>query len=403
MRALIASAVVAVACLLAAGAGAQVLPPPPPLPLPPPPQLPPPPPLPPLPPLPPVPLPPVPLPPAPVPPPPALPPAPLPPLPSLPPPALPPAPVTPPSLPPAPPVPSLPGPSPSPAPGSTPPPSNGSPGSSIPGYASPTEAGGRSSASPFVVTPIAGKGKSARRAVRATSPTVRPDSKNGATTIVFRLAKASVVRFTVVRVYPTCERVGVFHVRAHAGANRVKFRGRLTRRPLEDGTYRLFVRARGAGEDAAALRLVVVRGKPLSAKELRVARDANVCGAISTVDGELAKTALGGSTSPGADGSSVSGSAPDRAEASVAGGAGNIGRGAKTLGARFTRAIEDPASVHPFVWAALALSILLLGIAAVPPAALVSARAETIAYKRFEVGLAGTAALGAAFLMYLIS
>jgi hypothetical protein len=55
------------------------------------------------------------------------------------------------------------------------------------------------------------------------------------------------------------------------------------------------------------------------------------------------------------------------------------------------------------VWAALALSILLLAIAAVPSERLMSVRAEAIAYKRVEVALAGAAALGVAFLMYVIS
>jgi hypothetical protein len=242
---------------------------------------------------------------------------------------------------------------------------------------------------------------------------VRPDSKNGATTIVFRLARPSVVRFTVVRVYPTCERVGIFRVRARAGVNRVKFRGRLNGRPLDAGTYRLFVRARGARADAAALKVVVVRGEPLSVEELREARNANVCGLTSAVDGEAAETALGGSSTSGAGGTAAGGAgktASDGTGAGVNGGAGGplasagtIGRGAKTLGATFTKAVEDPASIHPLVWAALLLAILLLAIAAVPAEALVSARAEAIAYRRFEVALAGTAALAAAFLMYLIS
>jgi hypothetical protein len=394
MRALIASAVVAVACLVAAGASAQIVPPAPLPPLPPPPQLPPPPP-----------LPPAPVPPAPLPPP-VLPPAPLPP------PSLPPAPVSPPSLPPAPSTPSIPAPLPAPAPSS--PPSSSSPETSIPGYEPATQftiGGGASSAGPFVLSRSRG-GKGERRAVRSTRPTVRPDRKDGATTIVFRLAKPAVVRFTVVRVYPTCERVGAFRVRAHAGVNRVKFRGRLRGRPLAEGTYRLLVRARGAGEDAAALKIVVVYGAPLSVKELREARNANVCGANSAVDGEAAETALGGSGAAGggAEGSSgdtgTAGSRSgrgDRAEGPVEGAIGDIGRNAKTLGARFTKAIEDPASIHPLVWAALLLAILLLAVASVPPAVLVNARAEAIAYKRFEVALAGTAALGAAFLMYLIS
>jgi hypothetical protein len=391
-------AAVGLSCLLAGGAGAQILPPPPLPPLPPPPQLPPPPPVPPV---PPVPLPPAPLPPAPVPPPPALPPVPLPR------PAVPPAPVAPPTLPPAPSLPA-----PAPVPSSPPPPSPAATTApseaSIPGSEPATQlvvAGGASSAGPFVVTRSRG-GRGERRAVRSTRPTVRPEDKNGATTIVFRLAKGAIVRFTVVRVYPTCERVGSFRVRAHGGVNRIKWRGRLHGRPLREGTYRLLVRARGARQDAAALTLVVVRGKPLSVRELREARSANVCGTTDTVDGEAAETALGGAaTSPvgdsGDDGSVASGGAGAKPPLAQAG--GTIGRGAEALGARFTRAVEDQRSVHPLVWAALALSILLLAIAAVPSERLMSVRAEAIAYRRVEVAFAGAAALGAAFLMYVIS
>jgi hypothetical protein len=280
-----------------------------------------------------------------------------------------------------------------------------SPEGSIPGYEPATRfsmAGGASSAGPFVLT----RSRGGRAAVRTTRPTVRPNRKNGATTIVFRLAKATVVRFTIVRVHPTCERVGSFRVRAHAGVNRVRFGGRLKGRPLEEGTYRLVVRARGAGADAAALRLVVDRGEPLSGEELAEARNANVCGTSGTAAGATIDTALGWSPTPGGpegarEGGTAGASGDDGIGVPV--GAGTIGRGAAALGARFATALEDPNAIHPLVWAALALSVLLLGVAAVPPAALTSARAEAIYYRRFEIALAGTAALGAAFLMYLIS
>jgi hypothetical protein len=162
------------------------------------------------------------------------------------------------------------------------------------------------------------------------------------------------------------------------------------------------VRARGAAADAAALKIVVVRGKPLSAEELRQAREANVCGITTdAVDGEAAETAV--VTPPPGDDASSGARDKKRAKGPIAAGAGTIGRGAKALGTRFTKAVGDPASIHPLVWVALTLSILLLALAAVPPAAFASARAEVIAYHRFEVALAGTTALGAAFLMYLIS
>src|SRR5215211_7012620 len=384
MRWWVSSAVTVLACLLACGAGAQIIPPPPLPPLPPAPQLPPAPPVA----LPPAPLPPAPLPPAPLPPPaPVLPPAP---------PLAPPVPANPPALPPAGSLPVQPSTPPAASDPDTPPPE-----STIPGYEPATQlsvAGRSSSAGPFVITHSGDE----RRAVRSTRPTVRPESTNGATTIVFRLTRSAVVRFTVVRVYPTCERVGAFRVRAHAGVNRVMWRGRLQGKPLPEGTYRLLVRARGARNDAAALTLVVVRGRPLSVEELREARTAYVCGTIGTVDGEAAETALG-ATAPSSSGGGSAAAKRAEEESPIAGAAGTIGRGAKALGAHFTKAVVDPQAVHPLVWAALALSILLLLVAALPSETLANARAEAIAYNRIEVALAGTAALGAAFLMYLIS
>jgi hypothetical protein len=236
--------------------------------------------------------------------------------------------------------------------------------------------------------------------VVSTRSTVRPHARRGATTIVFRLARPAVVRFTVVRVFPTCGRVGVFRVRAHAGVNRVPFRGRLHGRPLPEGTYRLLVRAHGAESDAARLRIVVVQGPPLSRGELRAARNANACGTTSTADGEAAETARGTSTPSGGMTPKSPSSSGDRVEDPIL---GEAGRRAKGLGAQFAKVTKDPASFNPLVWAALALSILLLALAAVPPAAFESARAEALLYRRFEIALAGTAVLATAFVLSLLS
>ena len=94
--------------------------------------------------------------------------------------------------------------------------------------------------------------------------------------LVFTLTRRALVRFTIVRVYPSCERVGGFNVRAHGGVNRVRFHGRFRGRPLPEGTYRLLVRARGQGTAAAAVTIVVMRGQA-SAAELRRAQGANSC------------------------------------------------------------------------------------------------------------------------------
>ena len=220
--------------------------------------------------------------------------------------------------------------------------------------------------------------------------------------LLFKLSRPAVVRFTVVRVSPSCERVGSFRVRAHAGVNRVRFRGRLRGKPLAEGTYRLVVRARGAGADAAAVTIVVDRGRPLGPAELRAARDANVCGVRSAVDGETAESRGAAAPSPRPPGERNQ--QPDRAEDTLGGAVGAVGRKGKILGARFIRAVEDPTSVHPLVWAALVLSILLLMLASVPTTALANTRATVpLAYHRFEIALAGTATLGTAFLVYLIS
>jgi hypothetical protein len=118
----------------------------------------------------------------------------------------------------------------------------------------------------------------ARSLVRASKLVVRPGRRDGGTTLVFTLKHGTAVRFTIVRVYPSCKRIGSFSVRAHAGVNRVRFRGRLGGRPLAEGTYRLVARARGQEMAAATVTFVVVRGKMTSA-ELGRARRANACSA----------------------------------------------------------------------------------------------------------------------------
>jgi hypothetical protein len=115
-----------------------------------------------------------------------------------------------------------------------------------------------------------------RSLVRATRTVVRPGSKNGGTTLVLRLSKATVLRISVVRVYPSCERLGSFAVRAHAGVNRIRFRGRLRGRALPDGGYRLVIRARGAQRAAASVPIVIARGKT-SKPALRKARNGSTC------------------------------------------------------------------------------------------------------------------------------
>jgi hypothetical protein len=128
---------------------------------------------------------------------------------------------------------------------------------------------------------------------------VRPGRKNGGTTFVFRLTQPTLLRITVMRVYPTCKRIGTFTVRGRAGLNRIAFRGRVRGRALPPGGYRLVVRARGAQRDAAALAIVVARGAVTPAA-LRKARRTVVCNdpvaefSLAHVDGSDHEASGGG-------------------------------------------------------------------------------------------------------------
>jgi hypothetical protein len=162
---------------------------------------------------------------------------------------------------------------------------------------------GSAAATPFAPAGCEPKPRSKRCAratrapVRVTRTLVRPNARKGGTTIVFALKKRTLVRFTVIRVYPSCERVGSFSVRARKGVNRIRFRGRLGRRALADGTYRLVAQARGQRRAAATVTIVVARGRP-SAASLARARRANACS--STEASEL-EAALGLGPAAGAD------------------------------------------------------------------------------------------------------
>jgi hypothetical protein len=58
--------------------------------------------------------------------------------------------------------------------------------------------------------------------------------------------------------------------------NQIRFRGRFRGRPLPEGGYRLIVRVLGAERDAAAVPIVIARGK-MRTRELRKARSETVC------------------------------------------------------------------------------------------------------------------------------
>lgn len=206
----------------------------------------------------------------------------------------------------------------------------------------------------------------AYRPVRATKTVVRPGRKNGGTTIAFTLSRRGIVRFTVVRVYPSCKRIGSFTVRAHEGANRVRFRGRLGRRPLPEGTYRLLVQVRGQEDAVASVPIVVARGR-VSAKELRRARRANSC---SSAEARTIAAAVGvgsGGTDDGSRESAVGGSLGERVIEPVVGAARGVARAAievANTGRSIPGRIGDSAGENPFADPVVLtmVGLILLGI-----------------------------------------
>jgi hypothetical protein len=190
--------------------------------------------------------------------------------------------------------------------------------------------------------------------VRVTKTVVRPGTRNGGTIIVFRLSRPTVLRVTVVRVYPTCERIGTFTVRGRAGVNRIRFRGRLGRRTLPAGSYRLIVRARGAERDAAAVPIVVARG-PVSAATVRRLRRAMACSPSESIAGANASEADAGSSG------GVLATVKDRIAGGVDSAAGAVSRTARGAKARIAEAAENPSSTLLTVVGLIALLSAILG------------------------------------------
>ncbi len=199
----------------------------------------------------------------------------------------------------------------------------------------------------------------ARRLVRTSRTVVRPNRKNGGTTLVFKLSRPTLLRFTIVRVHPSCERVGSFAVRGRAGVNRVPFRGRVRGRPLPDGTYRLRIRPKGARADVAVVTVVIVNGKRITAAELRKARHASACrSAESTVGTAASGTAVGPGSDQSAGGDK---SVVDRAKEPIVNVAEGLATRVRELPGRLGAVTDNPFS-DPFVL--IIIGLLTLSIAA---------------------------------------
>ena len=210
------------------------------------------------------------------------------------------------------------------------------------------------------------------------------------------LPAAAVVELRVTELAPLCRAVGLIVVRAHAGRNVVRFRGRVGDRTLEPGTYRIAPRLRG-GRQLRSVLVVVVAGRTPAPGEVASARAADACAARSDAGGSPASISrpvtapvLGRSR-----GTKLAVAAPTaKAHPSRVGG---------VLGANFTQTLRDPTSVSPVLLILLAIAICLLGLAALPRSVVASpVLAEQLTHRRLELALAGTTTLLVVVLAYMI-
>ena len=209
------------------------------------------------------------------------------------------------------------------------------------------------------------------------------------TTFVFRLSGSAIVELVVTRLAPDCRVVGKFRVAGRAGLNRVRFRGRIGRRVLRAGTYRVTARTLGpGGATPVRVQLVIVgRPNPLP-EELAAARASNACVAVDRRGGSSAEA---GGTGPTAN--TPTGGDSESTLTRVSG----------ALGVQFTKAVDAVQGVPTFLFFVLGLAIALLGLAALPGRLAPSLRLhKVLAYHREKVALAGTVTLIAAAITYVI-
>lgn len=198
------------------------------------------------------------------------------------------------------------------------------------------------------------------------------------------------MEFVVIRVAPDCRPVGRFRVKAHAGQNRVGFRGRIKGRALRPGTYIIRARTLPARRALTETKLVIFKRRPLS-EELAAAQASNTCGGS---DGDTSSSStLGGGAGPGAGNQGKlqvkrggNGSEPIRVHTPK----NPVG----VLGVSFTRAADAAKEVSPLLFVLLGIAIGLLAAAAMPLRFVPSARlAAVLAYRRTFVATAGAVTL----------
>jgi hypothetical protein len=208
------------------------------------------------------------------------------------------------------------------------------------------------------------------------------------TTLVFRLSRPALIELVFTRIAPDCRVVGKLRVQGRAGLNRVQFRGRIGRRILRPGMYRVTARTLRPRRAAPVRVNVIIVGRPNPTPAvIALARATNACAhAAGEPDVTAAAAAPLGTAPP---------SSP-RPKPTVL-------RVRDVLGTQFTRAADLVREVPPFLFPVLAFAIVLLGLATIPRRVAPTLRLQALlAYHREWIVLAGTITLISVAVTYAV-
>jgi hypothetical protein len=210
--------------------------------------------------------------------------------------------------------------------------------------------------------------------------------RHPATTLVFRLGRGGLVRFSVQDL--VCGTARSFTVHGHAGVNRVRFSGRVGGRRLRAGTYR--IRGRSHGKTVFRLRLVVGGGGPSCS--------GGPSGSATLENGGTGVTgAAAGKSGEGSRQRAYSGAVAGRNARPHSSSAG-------VLGAQISRILPGSRRTQLALLAVLSVAIFLLTLGALPrrlvphPGA-----AALLAQRRALIALMGLTALAAFLVSYFVA
>jgi hypothetical protein len=244
-------------------------------------------------------------------------------------------------------------------------------------------------ATPAAAAPVGSRAPSAAP-VRSTGKSQRPAAKRPFRPVVkrFGLAHATRVRVTVREVYPVCKTLHSFHFAGRKGRNALRLPKRLATRI---GTYQLVAHAHGH-------KLFSVRARVLRGRHLLINRGhANACAASAP---QIVAAAL--IQTPTAQAHHGVAAAHERRSA-LAQGISHPPRDTNPL----VRAItlrDAPASIRPLLFVLLAMSICLLGTAALPQTVLPAGpMTGVLAQRRIYLAAAGIWLLAVVIVVTLLA